>query len=151
MSLVKAYACGSIQVLLYVAMVLCVAPAIGCGGTKHKMAHEELMSFHSALSLGATKAQVQDILADIGAEHLTLWEEHRCEKTWRVQTPLRVDELNWLLWIQLDSQDRVVALIIRISDDASYRPEDAPEDIVSPNAEICDYLQEGVLRIKGKF
>ncbi len=124
-----------------------------------KEARGALVRVHSQVRLGMTSDDVKSILAQEEFQHLS-WYEHEqggavCGPGLIVRTPKRRDETHWLLFIETES-DAVVAKRIRVADNYSFFPADAPEDVVVEGIETCiqmriKYIRDESLSARNKY
>jgi hypothetical protein len=112
-----------------VVIILVVAAGLVCWQRQHRAgveAKQQLLSYRAALRLGLTLEDSIGLFTRGGYSDLTLVQ--RDSDSLIVQTPISFGASNWHLYLQYKS-NRLVAIHVRLADNANIRPGDGPTDI----------------------
>lgn len=90
-------------------------------------AHEQLLAFRQLASIVDTNAELEERLVASQLDRLKLVKIN--SQRWIVLTPSEFGASNWHLHIEFDGA-RIAALRIRLADDETIRPRDAPPDVI---------------------
>lgn len=114
------------SVFILVILGVALAERLATWHTEDRRAQIQVEEFLQALTEQSTKTDVQPLVDRYDSLASNTPE---LEDTWAVQTPLRFDAENWVVWIDF-MDDRVARVRVRIYDNAFVRPEAGPPDVV---------------------